>query len=184
MATGTGDLAFNLCKIPHVSHIYGIDLSQEMLNIAQKKIRIHQNPHHLKLKFVLGDAMNFSWPTPVDAITMSFGIRNVSDAKRTLINFKEKLKLGGRLYILEFAYPEQKFLRALYLFYFRSILPRLGRLISQDSDAYQYLFESVKEFPKGQEFASLMEQAGLNCLMIKKLSFGIVHLYIGEKAVL
>ncbi|MCB0314807.1 MAG: class I SAM-dependent methyltransferase, partial [Calditrichaeota bacterium] len=116
-----------------------------------------------------------------DAVTISFGIRNVTDVSRALGEMKRVLKGGGKAIILEFSLPGNALMRSLYLFYFRKVLPRIGGLISGDSFAYRYLNETVESFPYGEAFCDLMRQAGFHQVKMTPLTFGIATIYEGEK---
>jgi demethylmenaquinone methyltransferase/2-methoxy-6-polyprenyl-1,4-benzoquinol methylase len=117
----------------------------------------------------------------VDGVTIAFGIRNVQDPVVACRELLRVLHPGGRLSILEFGLPVFPALRPIYLWYFRRILPRIGRALSHHDSAYSYLPESVGSFPWGDAFARLLREAGFDNVCSKPLTSGIVYLYTGEK---
>ena len=117
----------------------------------------------------------------MDAVTVGFGIRNVQDTERAVVEMSRVLKPGGRLAILEFGEPRLPGVRALYLWYFRQVLPRIGRRLSKHTEAYAYLPASVSAFLSPDALAALLEQSGFTDIRIDRLSFGVVYLYVARK---
>lgn len=131
---------------------------------------------------MLGDGVNIpAADNTFDLTTISFGIRNFSDPQKSLFDIHRVLKHGGRLMIMEFAIPTNPIIRAVYFFYFRHFLPRIGNMVSKHKDAYTYLNQSVEDFPYGDKFLAMMEKAGFTNLKKQSLTFGIAMLYIGDK---
>jgi demethylmenaquinone methyltransferase/2-methoxy-6-polyprenyl-1,4-benzoquinol methylase len=158
----------------------GIDLAEKMLEIGRQKIA-NQNLQD-KLSLSTGDAADIPFPeSSFDAVTMAFGIRNLEHTIEGLREIYRVLKPEGRAIILEFSLPESYFLRGLYLFYFRRLLPKIGRVISGDSYAYRYLNETVETFPFGEDFCNLMINAGFSDVKATRLTFGIATVYHGNK---
>jgi demethylmenaquinone methyltransferase / 2-methoxy-6-polyprenyl-1,4-benzoquinol methylase len=179
VATGTGDLAIAALKL-HPEKIYGIDISSDMLNIGRKKIK--QKKFQQKIELLEADSENlFFDDNKFDAITVAFGVRNFEDLEKGLSEMHRVLKPGQIAAILEFSKPNNKFIRSLYRFYSTKICPGIGKLISKDKAAYDYLHESVEEFPSGPEFVNILQQAGFNKVQWKPLTFGIVSIYLAEK---
>lgn len=180
IATGTGDVAISMAKQIPNTQIVGIDLSEQMLKVAQQKIE------HLGIKsnirLLCEDAENLSLPSnSFDVATISFGIRNFENIDKGLSEFHRILKEGGCLFVMEFSTPKQKVFNTLYRFYSKYILPVIGRIISKDNKAYTYLPESIVEFYQEDEFTELLQNNGFdNCSAIS-LSNGIAHIYIGVK---
>jgi demethylmenaquinone methyltransferase/2-methoxy-6-polyprenyl-1,4-benzoquinol methylase len=117
-----------------------------------------------------------------DLVTVAFGLRNIADTRRGLAEMARVCRSGGRLAILEFSLPANRLLRAAYLWYFRSVLPRIGNLVGRSrSDAYTYLNRSVEEFPSGEPLAELVRGAGFERVEMIPLSFGIATLTIATR---
>ena len=116
-----------------------------------------------------------------DLTTISFGIRNFSNPQSSLHDIHRVLKNDGRLMIMEFSIPENMIVRQVYFFYFRHLLPFIGNIVSKHKDAYTYLNQSVEDFPYGENFLKLMQNAGFKNLKMIPLTFGIATLYIGDK---
>ena len=177
MCTGTGDLAIEAAG--RVRQVVGIDFSNEMLRFAARKTAAPGLRGRVFL--ARGDATAMPLPDACfDAATIAFGIRNVLDPEQACREFRRVLIPGGRLAVLEFGAPRLPVLRALYLWYFRRVLPLVGRLISKHSEAYSYLPASVIEFPTGETFAEMLRRAGFSEVSSETLSFGIVYLYLAR----
>ncbi len=181
IATGTCDVALEVAGRTDSSvRIVGEDFTQGMLVQGQKKL--DQSP--LGRRIMLVNAPCEAIPHPdccFDAITIAFGIRNVVDCEQGLREMVRVLKPGGRAVILEFSNPRSRLFRGLYSFYFRRLLPTIGGLFSQRS-AYQYLPDSVLEFPAQEEFRAMMSTAGFIDVRHTDLTFGIATVYVGDRA--
>jgi demethylmenaquinone methyltransferase/2-methoxy-6-polyprenyl-1,4-benzoquinol methylase len=115
-------------------------------------------------------------------VCVAFGLRNVTDTDQGLREMIRVCQRGGRVVVLEFSLPGNRVLRGLYTWYFRNVLPRIGQLLARNSQsAYNYLPESVSEFPHGERLAALMKECGLATVTFTPLTFGIATLYIGRK---
>lgn len=182
MCTGTGDLA--IAAVTSASgapaDVVGVDFSHEMLRVGLSKVRAAGLTSRIHL--ARGDATRVPLPdASVDAASVAFGIRNVVDRERGCREFARVLRPGGRLAVLEFGTPQTPGLKQLYQWYFRAVLPRIGGLISGNSDAYAYLPASVGEFPPPEEFANVLRRSGFSHVEGKSLTFGVVYLYIATK---
>ncbi len=180
IASGTGDqlIALFECGAP-IEAAAGIDLSQEMLDLAKQKVEAKR--YWSKIEWLRADAGNLPFPEETfDAATFSFGIRNVPDPFQSLKEIKRILKPNGRALILEFSLPPYP-IRPVYLLYLRHLLPRIGGLVSRAPAAYRYLNQTIESFPFGKAFCSLMEQAGFSQVKAHRMAFGAVSLYVGEK---
>lgn len=179
MCTGTADLAIAAVTDAQgqARQVVGIDFSSEMLRHGLAKVR----GANLGSRVVLarGDATRMPLADrQFDAAMVAFGIRNVVDPEAACREFGRVLRPGGKLAVLEFGAPALPGLRALYLWYFRRVLPMVGRLISKHSDAYTYLPASVMEFPTGDRFVAILQRAGFAAVSYQTMAFGIVYLYI------
>ena len=179
LATGTADLIIGLCETcPQISSAVGIDLSKNMLEVGQKKV--DNRGLQSKIRLEAGDAMSLEWDDNLfEAVTMSFGIRNVPDAEKTLKEVYRVLKPAGKALILEFSIPSNIFIRWGHLFYLRHVLPMVGALFSGDYQAYRYLNTTIEHFPYGDDFTKLMTEAGFSFVNIHPLTFGVATLYEG-----
>lgn len=180
VCSGTGDLAIDLAKTG--AAVVGSDFTLAMLARAPAKVRAHADRLAQAPWFVAGDTISLPFrAASFDLVTVAFGIRNVSDPLQGLREMHRVTRPGGRIVVLEFCKPRVPVVGGLYRFYFRRVLPVLGRLISGDTQgAYSYLPESVMAFPERDEFLELMRQAGLTQPHQKILSLGIAALYRAE----
>lgn len=177
LCCGTGDQAEALRRSE--VEIVAADFCLPMLALAKPKFARGETPSPAPLQ---ADALVLPFPNAsFDAASVSFGLRNVADLGRALAELIRVLKPGGELAVLEFAIPVWQPLKALYLLYFRQLLPRIGRLVSSDPAAYTYLPSSVLEFPQREEFNRKMSEAGFDDVSFAGLSGGILCLYRGRK---
>ncbi|SME93541.1 bifunctional demethylmenaquinone methyltransferase/2-methoxy-6-polyprenyl-1,4-benzoquinol methylase UbiE [Pseudobacteriovorax antillogorgiicola] len=180
LATGTGDVALELVKAPQVSRVDGLDMSIGMVEKGRRKVQAKNLKQKIDLK--VGDAQALPFPdNAYDAITISFGIRNIPDVPLCLEECYRVLRPGGRLIVLEFALPSSKLVRAGHLFYLRNILPKIGKALSGHEVAYKYLNETIEDFPFGERFTKLMADSGLENNRFEELTGGIVNIYWGDK---
>lgn len=182
MCTGTGDLALEYYKATggKVS-IIGADFAGRMLELAVKKtVKRHADN---VIQFVQADAQHLPFPSDTfEVVTVSFGLRNVTDPIQGLAEMTRVCKPGGHVAVLEFSRPRHWFLGRMYRGYFRYLLPLVGQLFSKsDENAYTYLPESVMKFPDGEELAERMRESGLTDVKFTPLTFGIATLYVGRK---
>lgn len=181
LATGTADVLLTLCRnVPRIARGVGLDKSGGMLALGKRKAK--SDRASTPTDFIHGDAQALSFAgESFDVVTIAFGIRNVPNVPAALREMRRVLKPAGRALILEFSIPTNPAFRALYLFYFRNVLPRIGALVSGDAQAYRYLNESAEAFPHGEAFLDLMREAGFDRVSAKPLTFGIATLYAGDK---
>lgn len=180
IATGTCDVALEVAEQTDPSvMIVGEDFTQGMLVQGQPKLK--ESPHGSRIMLVNAPCEEIPHPDECfDGITIAFGIRNVVDRQAGLNEMYRVLKPGGRAVILEFSSPRSQFFRKLYYFYFQKILPTIGGLLSKRS-AYQYLPDSVIEFPGQEEFSRMMGEAGFQRVQYVDQTFGIATVYVGDK---
>lgn len=181
LATGTGDVMLALVEQrSDVELVVGMDLAYKMLGLGLAKVRRH--PLHRKMRLARADAAFIAaHDASFHAVTIAFGIRNVTDVLTALREIHRVLKPGGRALILEFSLPTNPLFRAVYLGYFRHVLPLVGGVISGDRKAYRYLNRTVESFPYGDAFCTLMREASFCNVGQIPLSMGIASIYIGEK---
>lgn len=180
VATGTADVAIAMAKYLQVQKIVGIDIAQQMLDIGTKKIAKADLSEKISLEW--GDSENLRFENnTVSAVTVAFGVRNFENVEAGLKEMFRILKPGGKAVILEFSKPRVFPLKQLYHFYFKRILPVVGRITSKDKKAYSYLYESVQAFPDGTDFTKLLDQTGFTNTTWKPLTFGICSIYTGTK---
>ncbi len=180
LATGTGDLAIALAKRNPQAHIIGMDISEKMLDIGKAKVAQQMMENQIELG--LGDAASLPFEgDSFDAVTVAFGVRNFENLDKSLSEIHRVLKQDGLIVILEFSMPERFPVKQLYRFYFKRVLPKIGRRLSKDPGAYTYLPESVEHFPKPDDFIQLLLEKGLENGTKRPLSFGIATLYKAEK---
>ena len=176
LATGSGDVAFALSRrLPKTAAITGMDFCQPMLDEAEIKKR--QGRIYDNVAFRQGDGLALPVAdASVDAVTLSFGLRNMADRHRALTEIHRVLRPGGRLYVLEFSQP-QRWFRPLYFFYLRRLLPAIAGAITADRSAYVYLNETIEQFPDRTALAAEIRAAGFSSVSARGMTFGIVALH-------
>ena len=182
ICSGTGDLAFAFARKAHErTPIVAADFCAEMLEIGRRKLANLDRPG--PFSFVEADAQQLPFEADTfQIVSVAFGLRNVTDTDRGLREMTRVCRPGGRVAVLEFSMPRRQPVRALYGWYFRHVLPRLGQWLARNAfEAYRYLPESVGEFPEGPALARRMEAAGLQDVRFHPLTMGIATLYVGTK---
>ena len=179
VCTGTANIALAMAEKHKSSKIYGIDLSAEMLKIGG--IKVAQKKLDGRIALIKADALRLPFPdSTFDIISISFGIRNLVDRKRGIQEMKRVLKETGQIAILEFSPPQQSFLDKPYNLYLSRIIPFAGKIVSKSASAYQYLYTSIEDFIEPEELVNLLKDVGLREITSKRLTFGIVYLYIAR----
>lgn len=178
LATGTGDLAIAVQKGTGAK-VMGVDLSQQMLNVGIEKVAKLGLQDSISMQ--KGDAENLDFPDETfDALSVAFGVRNYEHLEVGLKDMRRVIKTGASAYILEFSKVEG-IMGPLYMFYFKNILPLIGRLVSKDNRAYTYLPDSVNAFPYGEKMKNILLEVGYSKVEYKKLSLGIATIYKATK---
>jgi demethylmenaquinone methyltransferase / 2-methoxy-6-polyprenyl-1,4-benzoquinol methylase len=169
LATGTGDLALALQKKLPDAEVTGVDFLPEMLELAQRKgVR----------RTILADAMKLPFPdASFDCVTIAFGLRNMENWRGALAEMSRVLRRDGHLLVLEFSLPTISIVRTIYRFYLHRCLPSLGSFLTRRKSAYDYLGDSIEEFPSGRAMIDLIEASGFRNATIQPLSYGIVTIY-------
>ncbi len=182
LCTGTGDLALAYRRAAGRNvTVVGADFCREMLTIGrQKGLAAGYNG---ELTFVEADAQQLPFPDDwFQIVSVAFGLRNVTDTDRGLREMTRVCRPGGRVAVLEFSLPAWQPFRAIYGWYFRQVLPRIGQALARNrQEAYSYLPASVGEFPSGEALAQRMRAAGLRDVRFYPLTLGIATLYVGHK---
>ncbi len=179
IATGTGDFAIEALVL-NPDKVIGVDISEGMLAEGRKKMKKRKLEHLIDLQ--LGDSEKLLFEdNKFDAVIVSFGVRNFENLEKGITDMYRVLKPGGKTVIVEFSKPKKFPMKQGYNFYFRYILPQIGKIVSKDDSAYTYLPESVQAFPDGKDFLAVLEKVGFKNTKCKPLTFGISSIYIGEK---
>ena len=179
VATGTADFAIESIKL-EPSEVVGVDIADGMLDIGREKIRQKKLGDIISLEH--GDSENLQFDdNNFDAVIVAFGVRNFENLENGLSNMYRVLNRGGKIVILEFSKPARFPFKQVYNFYFSTILPKIGNVISRDSAAYTYLPESVRAFPEGTDFLKILTKTGFQHAECIPLTFGICSIYTGEK---
>ncbi len=179
VATGTGDFAIEALKLSP-EKVIGVDISEGMLEIGKKKMKA--KGHESVIELMSGDSENLPFEeNKFDAVIVAFGVRNFENLEKGLAEMLRVIKPGGRVVVLEFSKPRTFPMKQLYSFYFKFVLPKIGRLFSRDSSAYTYLPESVQAFPDGDDFLSILSNLGYKNAACQTLTFGISSLYTATK---
>ncbi len=176
VATGTGDLAFELAaRVGPGGEVVGIDFAEKMLELARAKTAQHPG---IRVRFESGNALALAHPDGAfDAATVGFGARNFSDLQRGLSEMRRVVRPGGRVVILEITTPRRPPLSTFFDLWFDRAVPALGRIV--DSEAYSYLPSSVKRFPAPEQLAARMWEAGLREIRYVLTAGGIIALHVG-----
>ncbi len=173
VATGTGDLAASMAKIPGAK-VTGFDLSPEMLAIARKK--------YPSIEFIEGFAEKLPFSdSSFNAVSAGFGVRNFENLEQGMREFQRVLKPGGCALIIEPMIPRNAVMKSLYLIYFKKVLPKIAGLFSKSSFAYDYLPNSVEQFPQTEAFTSILKKAGFRKAEYHPMTFETSILYIATK---
>ncbi|MBN2520995.1 MAG: bifunctional demethylmenaquinone methyltransferase/2-methoxy-6-polyprenyl-1,4-benzoquinol methylase UbiE [Bacteroidales bacterium] len=179
IATGTADLAIALNKLKP-KKIIGIDISENMLQLGQKKI---SDKKIKNIELQLGDVENLKFENnSFNMATVAFGLRNFDNVNKSLSEVYRILTNNGFFLILEFTKPSLPIFKSIYQFYFNYILPRLGKIISKNNYAYSYLPHSVKEFPQKEKLMDELKITGFDKIIMYQLTLGIVSIYFAFKS--
>jgi demethylmenaquinone methyltransferase/2-methoxy-6-polyprenyl-1,4-benzoquinol methylase len=179
IATGTGDFAIEALSL-NPEKIIGVDISEGMLAVGREKIAKLKKDNIISLQSGDSESLTFA-NNYFDAIIVSFGVRNFQNLLAGLTEMNRVLKPTGTCVVVEFSKPRSFPFKQLYNFYFKYILPLIGKTVSKDSSAYTYLPESVQAFPDGEAFLDIFKKAGFINTKCIPLTFGICSIYVGQK---
>ncbi len=179
VATGTADFAIATLRL-HPREVIGVDIAEHMLAIGRAKVARKRCESIITLRTGEAERLEFGDNT-MDAAIVAFGARNFEDLVGGLSEMQRVLRPGGRIVVLEFSRPRSFPFRQVYFFYFRRILPLVGRWISRSPEAYTYLPDTVMRFPEGEQFSDILRHTGLRNVRQQRLTFGIATIYTGDK---
>ena len=181
LAGGTGDLTAKFSKlVGEKGHVVLADINDAMLKVGRDKLRDRGIVSNVEYVQANAEALPFP-DNSFDVITIAFGLRNVTDKDKALASMYRVLKPGGRLLVLEFSKPEHEMLSKVYDMYSFHVLPKMGQLVANDSESYQYLAESIRMHPDQETLKSMMENVGFEQTTYHNLTGGIVALHRGFK---
>jgi demethylmenaquinone methyltransferase/2-methoxy-6-polyprenyl-1,4-benzoquinol methylase len=178
LATGTGDQVIAMTRTGGIGSAVGMDMSVEMLAIGREKVAEAGLSEVISMENGDATALPFE-DDSFDAVTISFGIRNVVHVDKALAEMRRILRPGGRAIILEFSLPRNPVVRLGHLMYLRYVLPLVGGLVSRDWNAYRYLNTTIEAFPYGEAFTAKMRDAGFEQAQANPVTFGIATIYVG-----
>jgi demethylmenaquinone methyltransferase/2-methoxy-6-polyprenyl-1,4-benzoquinol methylase len=179
IATGTGDLVIAMTQLD-TDEIIGLDISPGMLEIGKQKIHSQQLSHRIDMQ--LGDSENLHFKEATfDAVTVAFGVRNFENLDKGLQEIFRVLKPNGNLVVLETAVPKNSVLKTFYKLYTQNIMPFVGKLLSKDRSAYQYLSDSAAAFPCGDAFNNILAKNGFIDVEDMPQTLGVASIYVAKK---
>ena len=181
LATGTADVLLSLFKgNSNVQSGCGIDLADKMMEIGRNKIARRNLEGRITLQH--GDAHQIPLNDDTfDAVSIAFGIRNMTNPSRVMSEMHRVLNAGGKAIILEFSLPQSVIIRTVHLFYLRHFVPVIGAVFSGHYQAYKYLNQTIETFPCGNDFCVMMSDAGFKNVKAHPLLFGVATIYQGDK---
>jgi len=183
VATGTGDLAIDAARSYSSVHVTGLDFVKPILDVGRQKTEKANLSG--QVRFIKGDALALPFKNNAfDVAAIAFGIRNIPDRLGALAEMGRVVVPGGQVLVLEMTFPRQNPFRGVYRFYLQKVLPRLGRVFSNHPAAYEYLGDSILNFPDPDAFSGEMESVNLTHIKKYPLDFGITYLHTGMKTAL
>lgn len=181
LCCGTGEISINyLKKISDPSETYLLDFCPEMLAVAKERAKNLTTSH--KITFLHADAQEIPLPDQsIDCITMAYGIRNIPNQKKCFNEIFRVLRKNGSLGILDLTQPQNPFLKTGHSFYLNHVVPVMGKWVTSNQEAYQYLCRSIKSFAKPEELKKMLEESGFKTPFIKNLMGGIATILVAQK---
>lgn len=181
IATGTGDMAILFAE-SSATKITGVDISRGMLDVAERKIQELHLEDKVSVQTGTAEDLKFGDNT-FDAVNVTYGIRNFENLEKGLTEIYRVLKPGGVLTILETSVPHNVLIRSGYMFYTKSVMPKVARMFSKDKDAYAYLSDSAVHFPHGEALKTILQKCGFHHVQVLPQFFGASTIYVGEKSI-
>lgn len=179
IASGTGDLAIQMCRVLNPRHIVGADISEEMMRIGRRKVE--ESDMSDVITFEQQDCLSLTYRDfSFDAVTAAFGVRNFEDIEKGIREMYRVLRQGGHLAILELSTPQQFPMKQLYRLYSLFVIPSVGRLLGKKS-AYEYLPASIRAVPQGEEMLEILRRQGFKETKVERFTFGICSLYTASR---
>lgn len=180
VATGTGDLAIAMRRSLNAGRVIGADISEGMMEIGRGKAR--EAGYADSVLFEQQDCLSLSYPeNTFDAVTAAFGVRNFEDIQQGISEMYRVLKPGGHIMILELSSPEQFPMKQLFSLYSKLVIPNMGKLISKEKAAYNYLPSSIRVVPQGNIMTGILDHAGFKETCYRTLTLGVCTMYTGTK---
>ncbi len=184
VAGGTGDIAFRIANKANQENINAqieiVDINQEMLDVGKKRAIDLNHFNQVNFNRCDGESLDYE-DNYFDFYTIAFGIRNFTNIDKGLSEAHRVLKKGGKFICLEFSKVNNKILETIYDQYSLKVIPKIGELVLKDGDSYQYLVESIRKFPKQEDFLSMIKEAGFKNCKFQSLTFGSVAIHVGHK---
>ncbi len=181
VACGTADSTIKIAEKIVNSKVYGVDISEKMLEIGKEKVEKEGLSDRINFSISRAESLDFQDDT-FDAVMVAFGVRNFSDREQGLKEILRVLKPNGTLIVLELSEPQNVIVRWFYNLYFKNVLPLIGKRVSGNSNAYRYLQQTVEKFPMPMEFMSMLKSIGYHEVKHKALSLGLCRIYQANKA--
>ncbi|MEJ2535096.1 MAG: bifunctional demethylmenaquinone methyltransferase/2-methoxy-6-polyprenyl-1,4-benzoquinol methylase UbiE, partial [Gammaproteobacteria bacterium] len=181
LAGGTGDIAALLSKrVGATGYVVLSDINAAMVRVGRRRLEDRGIVGNMDYALANAEHLPFA-DRSFDAVTIAFGLRNVTDKDAALREMRRVLKPGGTAHILEFSEVRTQPLRKLYDLYSFAFLPVMGRLVARDSDSYQYLAESIRKHPPQRELAAMMRNAGFESVRYEDLTGGVCAIHRGQR---
>lgn len=180
VACGTADSTIKIADKIVNSRVYGVDISEKMLEIGKEKVEKERLGDRISFSMSSAESLDFQDDT-FDAVTVAFGVRNFSDREQGLKEILRVLKPQGSLFVLELSEPQNVIVRWVYNLYFKNILPMIGKKVSGNANAYRYLQQTVEQFPMPNEFVKLLQDIGYQNVIHTAFSCGLCRLYQAKK---
>ncbi|MCO6497715.1 MAG: bifunctional demethylmenaquinone methyltransferase/2-methoxy-6-polyprenyl-1,4-benzoquinol methylase UbiE [Chitinophagaceae bacterium] len=180
VATGTGDFAIMASGMLKPEKVVGIDISEGMLEVGREKLKKAGLEQAIELRCEDSEAISFEADT-FDAATVAFGVRNFEDLEAGLLEIKRVIKPGAKLIVVESTKPNSKMVYPFYKLYMNTVTPGMGKLVSKNKEAYQYLNNSVQKFPEKKEFVNILNKLGYRNAFYKTMTLGVCTIYCAEK---